>query len=93
MISNIKTYVICQKDVCDYYFFEKLIIFKKGNCYKAIIDEEFFIKNNKKSIPKEIWLNNRTPFSIDNEKGFLFFNNHFKTSLEPHVIIEKKCNI
>lgn len=90
MILNIKTYVICKKDVCADYFFEKLIIFKKGNCYKAIIDEEFFIKNNKKSTPKEVWINNRTPFKLDNEQGFLFFNNHFKTSLEPHVIIEKK---
>jgi hypothetical protein len=91
-------YVVCKKTVLvNYYYEHDYILFKKGNLYPA----DYF-----KDKVVGVWGGNLKFYSflspyntrssevalISNEK-LMFFKEHFKVQSEPHIMLEKKCNI
>ena len=91
---NKTDYVVCKKTFLEDYYGDDYILFKKNNLYPA----EYF-----KGKVIGIWSYNLNFYSLYNIGGsevtlihserLMFFKEHFKTQLEPNIILEKKCNI
>ncbi len=90
-------YVICKKTIFTDYYGKDYIFFKKNNLYTA----KYF---GDKAIG--LWSSNLEFFQVYNigdsefvltsrtgSKITISFKEYFKSQLEPHIILEKKCNI
>lgn len=102
MYNKINDYVICKEPFYEesLYGGERYLICKKMKYYKAKIEKLYFNENKKLIFSDEIYLNSATFLclaissgNIINEidlKKYKIFKKHFITSLEPHIMIEKK---